>query len=330
MRTEMQLRGFALRTQRTYTNWMRRLVREVRLPADQVTEEQARAFLSRLSGRGLSASMVNQAISAVRFFFGNVLRRSWDLELRYQREPQRVPVTLTPEEVSRLLEAVPNLRDRTAMEIAYATGLRLGEVLQLKVTDIDSGRMMLRVEQGKWKKDRNVMLGPSLLESLRTYWKRYRPKHWLFPGKDPSRPVHPTMIQRAFTLAKHEARIRKPELPFVAPQLCHAAFGFGRECEDDPGASRPSQLGHDPTLYPRGGRLSQADTQPAGLLAGGQAEIGGDGPKGPLTRPGRDLPGTRAAPRATRAGTRSSGPRRNRVSNASSRRTPPGVRPVWT
>jgi integrase/recombinase XerD len=209
MRREMQLRGFAARTQRTYTNWMKRLVREVRLPADQVTEEQARAFLSGLAGRGLSASTVNQAISAVRFFFGDVLRRSWDLELRYQREPQRVPVTLTPEEVSRLLEAVPNLRDRTAMEIAYATGLRLGEVLQLKVTDVDSGRMVLRVEQGKWKKDRNVMLGPSLLESLRTYWKRYRPRHWLFPGKDPARPVHPTMIQRAFILAKHEARIRK-------------------------------------------------------------------------------------------------------------------------
>jgi site-specific recombinase XerD len=107
MRREMQLRGFAARTQRTYTNWMKRLVREVRLPADQVTEEQARAFLSGLAGRGLSASTVNQAISAVRFFFEDVLRRSWDLELRYQREPQRVPVTLTPEEVSRLLEAVP-------------------------------------------------------------------------------------------------------------------------------------------------------------------------------------------------------------------------------
>ena len=82
-------------------------------------------------------------------------------------------MTLTPEEVSRLLEAVPNLRDRTAMEIAYATGLRLSEVLHLKVTDIDSERMILRVEQGKGKRDRNVMLGPaSLLETLRAYWKQ--------------------------------------------------------------------------------------------------------------------------------------------------------------
>lgn len=209
MRAEMQLRGFAPRTQQTYTHWVRRLVLQARVPADQITEQQARGFLSQLSARGLSASTVNQAISAVRFFFQNVLRRSWDLEIHYQRAPQSVPVTLTAEEVSRLLDAVPNLRDRTTMEIAYASGLRLGEVLQLKLSDIDSGRMILRVEQGKGKKDRNVMLSPALLETLRAYWKQYRPKELLFPGKDPKRPVHETLIQRAFIRAKLEARIRK-------------------------------------------------------------------------------------------------------------------------
>jgi site-specific recombinase XerD len=142
MRAEMQLRGFAVRTQQSYTGWMRRLIRRVGMPADQVTEQQARGFLSWLSARGLSASTMNQAISAVRFFFKHVLRRQWDFEIQYQRAPYRVPVTLTPEEVSRLLQAVRNLRDRTAMEIAYATGLRLGEVLQLKLRDIDSERMI--------------------------------------------------------------------------------------------------------------------------------------------------------------------------------------------
>jgi integrase/recombinase XerD len=209
MQAEMQLRGFAPRTQQTYTHWMGRLVSQVKVSADRITEVQAREFLSGLSARGLSASTINQAISAVRFFFQCVLRRRMDLEVHYQRAPQRVPVTLTPEEVLRLLEAVPNQRDRTAMEIAYAAGLRLGEVLHLKVSDIDSGRMILRVDQGKGKKDRNVMLGPALLETLRAYWKRYRPKVWLFPGKDPSRPVHPTLIQRAFIQAKREARIGK-------------------------------------------------------------------------------------------------------------------------
>jgi len=209
MQAEMQLRGFAPRTQRTYTSWMKRLIVRVGAPADQITEQQARSYLSELSGRGLSASTINQAISAVRFFFGNVLQRTWELEVHYQRAPQRVPVTLTAEEVSRLLAAVPNLRDRTAMEIAYAAGLRLGEVLHLKLSDIDSSGMILRVEQGKGRKDRNVMLGPALLESLRAYWKRYKPGEWLFPGKDPRQPVNATMIQRAFTQAKWRARIQK-------------------------------------------------------------------------------------------------------------------------
>jgi site-specific recombinase XerD len=145
----------------------------------------------------------------VRFFFRGVLRRTWELEVHYQRAPQRVPVTLTAEEVSRLLAAVPNLRDRTAMEIAYATGLRLGEVLHLKLSDIDSGCMLLRVDQGKGKKDRNVMLGPALLESLRAYWRVYKPRVLLFPGDDPKRSLNATVIQRAFVQAKREARIVK-------------------------------------------------------------------------------------------------------------------------
>lgn len=209
MQAEMRLRGFSARTQQTYTQWMVRLVARSRVAADQISEVQARAFVADLSDRGLSASTVNQAISAVRFFFQSVLRRPLLLEVPYQRAPQRVPETLTPEEVSRLFEAVRNQRDRTAMEISYATGLRLGEVLHLKVADIDSGRMILRVDQGKGRKDRNVMLGPALLETLRSYWKRYKPKELLFPGRDPGRPVGPTLLQKAFVQAKREARIKK-------------------------------------------------------------------------------------------------------------------------
>ena len=127
---------------------------------------------------------MNQAISAVRFFFREVLHREWELEIPYQRAPQRVPVTLTTEEVTRLLAQCPRCASVAAMEIALRSGLRLGEVLHLKLTDIDSGRMVLRVEQGKGKKDRNVMLGPALLETLRSYWKSRKPRGWLFPGKD--------------------------------------------------------------------------------------------------------------------------------------------------
>jgi hypothetical protein len=96
------------------------------------------------------------------------------------------------------------------MEIAYGAGLRLNEVLRLKLTDIDSERMVLRVEQGKGKKDRNVMLSPALLERLREYWRTSKPRVWLFPGHGGKRPLHPTLIQRAFKQAKEEARITKP------------------------------------------------------------------------------------------------------------------------
>lgn len=210
MEAEMALRGFALRTRETYATWVSRLVKQVKLPADQITEQQVRSFLSELSRRGRSASTMNQAICALRFFFREVLRCKWELELGYQRAPQRVPVTLTRDEVVRLLGAVRGLRERAAMEIAYASGLRLDEVMHLKLTDIDSGRMILRVDQGKGKKDRNVMLSAMLLKTLRAYWKDSKPRVWLFPGRDGKAPLHPTVIQRAFKEAKNKARITKP------------------------------------------------------------------------------------------------------------------------
>jgi site-specific recombinase XerD len=117
---------------------------------------------------------------------------------------------LTPDEIGRLLAAVPGLRERVAMEIAYAAGLRLNEVLHLKLTDIDSQKMLIRVEQGKGKVDRNVMLAASLLKTLRAYWKESKPRGWLFPGKPPARPLNASVIQRAFIVAKQAARIAKP------------------------------------------------------------------------------------------------------------------------
>ena len=210
MMRDMALRGLAVKTQRTYVGWMARLVSQTRVPADQMMELQVRSYLADLSRTGLSASTLNQAISAVRFFFNGVLHRDWPLDIHYQRAPQRVPVTLTPDEVGRLLAAVPGLRERVAMEIAYAAGLRLNELLHLKLTDIDSQKMLIRVEQGKGKVDRNVMLAASLLESLRAYWKASKPRGWLFPGHPPKRPMHATLIQRAFIVAKQAARISKP------------------------------------------------------------------------------------------------------------------------
>ncbi len=210
MQREMALSGFAPRTQKTYLAWMRRLIRHVGVAPGEISESQVREYLASLAQRGLSPSSINQAISAMAFFFRHVLARPWQLQITYQRAPQRVPVVLSREEVARLLAAVPTLRERAAMEIAYGAGLRLNEVLNLKLTDVDGERMILRVDQGKGRKDRNVMLSPKLLETLRTYWRRGRPRVWLFPGQGGKRHLHPTILQRAFKQAKVEARITKP------------------------------------------------------------------------------------------------------------------------
>ena len=210
MREAMALRGFAPRTQKAYLGWMRRLVKQSRRMADELSESDLRTFLIGLTDGKRSVSTFNQAVSAFAFFYREVVPREWPRVVQLQRAPQRLPVTLSADEVRRLLDAVATLRERAIMEVAYSGGLRLGEVLRLKVTDIDSGQMVIRVERGKGGKDRTVMLAASLLETLRAYWKQKKPRTWLFPGQGGERPLNPTMVQRAFTVAKQAARINKP------------------------------------------------------------------------------------------------------------------------
>lgn len=221
MREAMALRGLAPRTQKVYLGWMRRLVKQSGRAADELIESDVRTFVVKLADGKRSASTINQAISAFAFFYREVIPREWRLVVRYQRAPQRLPVTLNADEMRRLLDAAATLRERAMMEIAYAGGLRLGEVLRLKVTDIDSGRMVIRVERGKGGKDRNVMLGVSLLETLRVYWKQDKPRTWLFPGQGGERPLNATVAQRAFTVARQVARIDKP-VSFHSLRHCFA------------------------------------------------------------------------------------------------------------
>ena len=209
MREAMALRGFAARTQKAYLGWMRRLVKDSRRMADALSETDVRAFVLKLTDGKRSVATINQAISAFAFFYRDVVPREWRL-VGYQRAPQRLPVTLSAEEVRRLLDAAPTLRQRAIMEVSYSGGLRLGEVLHLKVTDIDSGRMVIRVERGKGGKDRTVMLADSLLETLRAWWKQGKPRRWLFPGQGGKRSLNPTVVQRGFAVAKQAARIDKP------------------------------------------------------------------------------------------------------------------------
>ena len=153
-------------------------------------------------------------MAALRFFFRVTLRRSAIIEhTAFIHEPRKLPVVLSPEEVARLLDAAPGLKYKAALSVAYGAGLRAAEVVSLKIGDIDSKLMLIRVEQGKGRKDRNVMLSPHLLELLRAWYKAARPQGWLFPGQSPVNPLTTRQFNRACHAAAQMADIKKRVSP---------------------------------------------------------------------------------------------------------------------
>jgi integrase/recombinase XerD len=163
-----------------------------------------------VSGR-LSSSTCNVIVSGLRFFYHITLKRhrtTFDIPLSRQRG--KLPVLLSRDEVERLIRHAGNPKFRTMLLTTYAAGLRLNEVLHLRITDVDSGRMTIRVEQGKGGQDRYTVLSVRLLAALRAYWTIARPRPWLFPSDRTAQPMHPTALQRAYITAKRRAGIRKP------------------------------------------------------------------------------------------------------------------------
>jgi len=211
MDQEMARRGLAPRTRKTYLGCMRRLVRFCRRTPNEIGLEDFQRYLTHLTEeRRVSRSAFNQNVSAARLFFREVLKRKWEAgTFAYQPPRSYLPVALSRAEVQRLFSFVCNPRDRALVELAYGGGLRIGEILHLKVVDIDSQRMTIRIEQGKGRKDRYVMLSPALLETLRLYWRECHPRGWLFPGQPPSRPLGPSGPQRMIAIARAAARLEK-------------------------------------------------------------------------------------------------------------------------
>jgi site-specific recombinase XerD len=169
-----------------------------------------RRYQLHLTASGVGVPTLNQTVSTLRFFFKVTLGRP-DLVERtaFVHEPRKLPVVLSPEEVARLLDAAPTLKYKAALSVAYGAGLRVSEVVALKVSDIDSQRMVIRVEQGKGRKDRYVMLSPHLLDLLRVWWKLARPQGWLFPGQNRLNPLTTRQLNRACHAAADTAGIGK-------------------------------------------------------------------------------------------------------------------------
>jgi integrase/recombinase XerD len=207
---DMTVRNLSPATQRSYLYAVAKFSRFFGKSPERLELEDVRAYQVHLASQGIAWATLNQTVAALRFFYGVTLNRPEIPErIAYAREPRRLPVVLSADEVVRFLEAVPSLKSRTALTTAYAAGLRVSEVVALKVADIDSGRMLIRVEQGKGGKDRYVMLSAQLLAILRTYWRLAKPRHWLFPGRDEERPIDQTVLHAACRSACEAAGLTK-------------------------------------------------------------------------------------------------------------------------
>jgi len=207
---DMTVRNLSPATQRSYLYAVAKFSRFFGKLPERLDLEDVRTYQVHLASQGIAWATLNQTVAALRFFYGVTLGRPEIPErIAYAREPRRLPVVLSADEVVRFLEAVPSLKSRTALTTAYAAGLRVSEVVALKVADIDSGRMLIRVEQGKGGKNRYVMLSAQLLAILRTYWRLAKPRHWLFPGRDEERPIDQTVLHAACRSACEAAGLTK-------------------------------------------------------------------------------------------------------------------------
>lgn len=216
---DMTVRNLSPATQRSCVHAVSKFSRFFGRSPETLTLEDVRTYQVHLASKGVAWASLNQTVAALRFFCGVTLGMAEIPErIAYAREPRRLPVVLSADEVVRLLEAVPSLKARAALTTAYAAGLRVSEVTGLKVADIvpearlrhdDSDRMMIRIEHGKGGKERYVMLSAQLLAILRTYWRLARPGPWLFPGRDATRPIEPTTLHAACRSARAAAGIGK-------------------------------------------------------------------------------------------------------------------------
>jgi site-specific recombinase XerD len=213
---DMQIRNLAPDTQRSYLQQISQFARHFGKSPDLLGPDDIRTYQIHLTqDRQLSASSILVAVAAIRFLYKITLKRHWSIEevIPTCRKPQTLPVILSQEEVRLFLDAVENLKHRVILTICYAAGLRISEAVRLTPKAIDNQRMVIRVEAGKGRKDRYVMLSPRLLDILRDYWRQARPKEWLFPGDLPGQPISTSAVELVCRKARDQANISKPVTP---------------------------------------------------------------------------------------------------------------------
>ena len=212
---DMIVRNFAPNTMNLYLKQVSYFAQYFGRSPQQLGAEEIRNYQIYLAKeRKLSNSSRTVAARALRFLYTVTLKQDRAIEMiPTPKAEHRLPVILSPEEVLRLLEAAPSFTHRVIFSTMYGTGVRVNEALHLRASHIDSQRLMIRIEQGKGHKDRYVQLSPRLLELLRTYWRKVRPREWLFPGQDPHQPLSREAVGRAITRASQRAGLTKETSP---------------------------------------------------------------------------------------------------------------------
>ena len=211
MQREMELKGYSDKTITSYLGHMRRYTIYIGMSPTQAGEVEVKRYLYHLiSDRKRSRSYVNQTYSALKIFYEKVAKKPVAMgQIPRVKQGRKLPVVLSTGEVARLLVALPNLKHRMILTMIYSAGLRLSEVCQLKVSDIDAARMQIRVRQGKGIKDRYTILAKGTLHLLREYWQAYRPTDWLFAGQNVTKPIHSRSVQKILKAALEKAEIPK-------------------------------------------------------------------------------------------------------------------------
>jgi len=226
MLEELQRRNYSHRTAKTYVRIVREFALHFHQPPDKLGPEHIRQYQAYLfRTKKLAPASVSQYVSALRFLFIKTLRRHFLSEhIPFPKSPTRLPTVLSPEEVTRLIDSARNLYHRTLLMTLYATAMRRAELCRLKVADIDSQRMMIRITQGKGRRDRDVPLSPKLLETLRVYWRWMKPRTFLFPGTvkgvRADVPITPNLVWLACRQAAQAAAIAKPIHPHTLRHSC--------------------------------------------------------------------------------------------------------------
>jgi len=200
--------NYAPRTREAYVAQIAKLARHFGVSPEKLTREQVQQYQDLLASQHVS--WLPQAVAAMQFLYYKTLGRDWKITHSPRPKPKGLPTVLTPDEVSRLLRAVEPLKARMLLTTMYGCGLRISEATRLEVRDIDSGRMVIHIRQGKGRKDRYVPLGTTLLEALRDYWRRERPSSFLFPGSQADKPIGVAAVREEFRLAKRIAGIETP------------------------------------------------------------------------------------------------------------------------